>query len=260
MKTHEQFASDLALYALDELTGPDREAMESHLATCAACRRELQALRSDLSLLGLSSLGPQPPTRSKDRLMSAIANEPRGVSVPAPAESSKRNWWPSLIPALAALGLLLVALVLWRSNTGLKDQLAELGNRNQDQTTQLERLNQQLRLLTSPDAVRVSLSPQQSPKQPSGTAIFSPSQNRMILMASNLPAVPTGKAYELWIIPSSGAPIPAGVFKPDEHGYAVVMDHKMPAGVTAKAFAITMENEEGSDKPTSPILLMGAVG
>ena len=51
-----------------------------------------------------------------------------------------------------------------------------------------------------------------------------------------------------------------GVFKPDEHGYAVVMDHKMPAGVTAKAFAITMENEEGSDKPTSPILLMGAVG
>ena len=32
----------------------------------------------------------------------------------------------------------------------------------------------------------------------------------------------------------------------------------MPEGVEAKAFAITLEKEEGSDKPTSPILLMGA--
>jgi anti-sigma-K factor RskA len=49
----------------------------------------------------------------------------------------------------------------------------------------------------------------------------------------------------------------AGVFKPDEHGNAMMMDHKMPEGVEAKAFAITVEKEEGSDKPTSPIVLMG---
>ena len=71
--------------------------------------------------------------------------------------------------------------------------------------------------------------------------------------------VPEGKAYELWIIPMKGGPIAAGVFKPDEHGNAMMMDHKMPEGVEAKAFAITMEKEEGSDKPTSPILLLGQV-
>ena len=48
MKTHEQFADDLALYALDELTGLDREELEDHLQACAACRRELHALRGDL--------------------------------------------------------------------------------------------------------------------------------------------------------------------------------------------------------------------
>ena len=53
MKTHEQFADDLALYALDELTGNDRQELEDHLQTCAACRRELHALRGDLGLLGL---------------------------------------------------------------------------------------------------------------------------------------------------------------------------------------------------------------
>jgi anti-sigma-K factor RskA len=258
MKTHDQFADDLALYALDELAGPDRQEVEAHLQTCAACRRELQALRGDLGLLGLTSSGPQPPTRSKERLMRAIAAEPRGVSVPNAAPSTERTIWWVWVAAFAAVALFFVAGSLWRSNGRMKDQIAELGNRNQDQTAQLDRLNQELRLLTSPDAVHVSLNPQKAPKQPSGTAIFSPSQKRMLFMASNLAPPPEGKAYELWIIPAKGAPVAAGVFKPDEHGNAIMVDQKMPAGVEAKAFAITLENEAGSDKPTSPILLMGA--
>ena len=112
MKTHDQFAEDLALYALDELTGSERQELEDHLDTCAACRRELQALRGDLGLLGLSSSGPQPPARSKDRLMRAIAAEPRGVSSPAPVPAPRRSLWGALVPAFAALGLLLVAIVL----------------------------------------------------------------------------------------------------------------------------------------------------
>ena len=46
-----------------------------------------------------------------------------------------------------------------------------------------------------------------------------------------------------------------GVFKP-EHANAVVLD-TMPEGVLAKGFAVTLENEAGSDKPTSPILISG---
>jgi hypothetical protein len=259
VSTHEQFADDLTLYALEELTGAERQAFEEHLAGCAACRRELQAMRADFGLLGLSTSGPQPPARSKDRLMRAIAAEPRGVSLPEPAAAPQRSWLWSLVPAFAALGLLIFAGAMWRGNVGLHDQLAELQGRSLDQTTQLERVNQELRLLTSPDAVHVSLNPQKSPKEPSGTAIFSPSQKRMIFMANNLPAVPEGKAYELWVIPANGAPIAAGVFKPDEHGNAVIMDHPLPENVQAKAFAITVENEAGSDKPTSPIVLVGAV-
>jgi anti-sigma-K factor RskA len=258
MKTHDQFAEDLALYALDELTGSERQDLEAHLDTCAACRRELQALRGDLGLLGLSSSGPQPPARSKDRLMRAIAAEPRGVSAAAQATTARRSFGWAWVPTLAAVVLLFALAGLWRSNGRMQDQLAELAGHNQDQAIQLDRLNEELRLLTAPDAVHVSLNPQKSPKQPSGTAIFSPSRSRMMFMASNLPPVPTGKAYELWIIPAQGAPLAAGVFKPDEHGNAVMMDQKMPAGVEAKAFAITVENEEGSDKPTSPIMLMGA--
>lgn len=257
MKTHDQFAEDLALYALNELTGAGLQEMEDHLQTCSTCRRELYAMRADLALLGLSISGAQPPARSKERLMRAIAAEPRGVSAPAPVRAPQRNLWAILIPSFAALGLLLFALVLVRHNINLRDEVAELGNRNQDQIAQLDRMNQELQLLTSPDAVHVSLNPQKSPRQPSGTAIYSTSRKRMMFMASNLAPVPEGKAYELWIIPAAGAPIPAGVFKPDDRGNAILMDHQMPEGVEAKAFAITVEKEEGSDKPTSPILLMG---
>jgi anti-sigma-K factor RskA len=257
LKTHEQFADDLALYALNDLPGTDRQELEAHLQTCASCRRELQALRADLGLLGLSSGGPQPPARSKERVMRAIAAEPRGTSAPTAAPKPRRSVWPSLIPALAALCLLIFAVALWHNNGRLKDAIAELHGRNQDQATELDQMHREMALLTSPDAVHVSLNPQKSGKEPSGTAIFSPTKKRMMFMASNLAPVPEGKAYELWIIPVKGAPMPAGVFKPDEHGNAMMMDHPMPEGVEAKAFAITIENEAGSDKPTSPIVLMG---
>jgi anti-sigma-K factor RskA len=258
VKTHEQFADDLALYALNDLSGADRQELEAHLETCASCRRELQALRTDLGLLGLSSGGPQPPTRSKDRLMRAVYAEPRGAASPAPVAEPKTSWWATLIPALAALCLLVIAVSLWHNNGRLKDTIAELHGRSEDQATQLDQMRREMALITAPDAVHVSLTPQKVGKQPNGTAIFSPARKRMMFMASNLAPVPEGKAYELWIIPTKGAPMPAGVFKPDEHGNAVMMDHPMPENVEAKAFAITLENESGSDKPTSPILLIGA--
>jgi len=259
IKTHQQFADDLALYALDELAGAERQELEEHLHTCAACRRELQALRGDLGLLGLSTSGPQPPARAKERLMRAIAAEPPRVPAAVPAELPRRSLWWAWVPAFAAVALFFLALGIWRDNRHMTEVVADLDKRNQDLVVQLGRVAAQLRLLQAPDAVHVSLNPMKAPPRPNGTAIFSPYQKRMMFMASNLPPVPEGKAYELWIIPATGAPMPAGVFKPDEHGNAMMMDHPMPAGVIAKAFAITMENEEGSDKPTSPILLMGEV-
>jgi anti-sigma-K factor RskA len=62
----------------------------------------------------------------------------------------------------------------------------------------------------------------------------------------------------LWLIPVSGAPIPVGVFKPDSHGSASVVNPLLPAAVEAKAFAITVENETGATAPTMPIVMMGA--
>jgi anti-sigma-K factor RskA len=260
MKTHEQFAEDLALYALNDLSGSELQELEQHLETCAACRRDLQSLRSDMGLLGLSAVGPRPPARSKERLMRAIAAEPRGASVPTPAPSGRRVFWLSWIPAAVALAVIAFAVSLQQSNRNLNDQLAEMRNRYSDQKIQLAHSEESIKLLLAPDAVHVSMSPANASRHPSATAIVSPSQGRMTLMASNLPPVPAGKAYELWVIPAHGAPVNAGVFKPDERGNAMMLDHAMPPGVQPKTFALTVEDEAGSDKPTSPIVIAGTMG
>jgi anti-sigma-K factor RskA len=261
MRTHEQFADELALYALNELHGDELQEFEQHLESCASCRRELQAMRSDLALLGLSAVGPRPPARSKERLMRAIAAEPREATSPATVQTSgRRNFWLAWIPAALALAVIVFAISLRQSNQSLHDQLAELRNRYNDQKIQLSQAQENMRLLLAPDAVHVSLTPQSASHHPTATAIFSPSMQRMTLMASNLPPVPAGKAYELWVIPSQGAPVNAGVFKPDEHGNAMMLDHPMPIGVEPKTFALTVEDEAGSDKPTSPIVIAGAMG
>jgi len=73
-----------------------------------------------------------------------------------------------------------------------------------------------------------------------------------------MPPLPPKKTYELWLIPANGAPVPAGIFKPDVHGNASVVNPPLPAGAEAKAFAITVENEAGSAAPTMPIVMMGS--
>ncbi len=257
MRTHEQFAEDLALYALNELTGSDLQEFDQHMETCASCRREVQALRSDLGLLALSTAGPRPPARSKDRLMRAVALEPRGANSSAAEKTPRRGLSWALIPAVVALALLFAVGNLWQENGRLHDQLASMGHLYQNTSAQLAQSEERLRLLSAPDAMQVSLSPQSEGRKPHATAIYSPSQKRVMLVAGNLAPLPPGKMYELWLIPMEGAPMPAGLFHPDEHGNAVMLDHAMPQGVEAKAFAVTVEDAVGSDKPTSPILIIG---
>ncbi len=259
MKTHEEFDQDAALYALDELTGSDRQEFEQHLETCVACRREVQNLRSDMGLLGMSAFGSRPPARSKERLMRAVAAEPRGVAARgAEARPARRGLSWALIPAVIALGLLVAVGNLWRENGELHDNLGKMAGLYQNTAAQLAQAQEKLRLLSAPDAVQVALTPQSEPHKPHATAIYSPSQKRLMLVASGMAPAPPGKAYELWLIPMEGAPMPAGMFKPDEHGNAMMMDHPMPEGVVAKAFAVTLEDAAGSDKPTSPILIVGS--
>jgi anti-sigma-K factor RskA len=80
----------------------------------------------------------------------------------------------------------------------------------------------------------------------------------LLFQANNLKLIAVDKTYELWVIPVSGDPIPAGLFRPDATGSASVLLPVIPSGVEAKAFGVTIEKAAGSATPTAPIVLAGA--
>jgi len=262
MAQHEQFADELALYALGSLPPAEAAALEKHLESCAACRRELQELRGDASLLALSAAGPAPPARSRERLLAAIKKEPRRQRM---VLYHARPWW-AIAPVVASLVLAAFAFLMWRENSNLKQENADAQKKAESLSSELaqqrldsEHARETLALLTSPDVQKVTLSTGKSVPQPSGKAMYLRNKGRLVFMASNLPQLPQSKTYELWLIPAGGAaPMPAGTFMPDEKGGAMMMDHTMPPGTEAKAFAVTVENAPGSEKPTMPIVLIGA--
>jgi anti-sigma-K factor RskA len=243
------------LYALDALRGEDRARVDEHLASCAACRRELEQLRGDTALLALSATGPRPPQRARQRLLDAVAREARASKVMH--TSTRRSWWGWLGWAATA-AVVIFALALWRENSELKASLASASSQAAKSAREVEEMRRIAAPILEPEAQRVTLVAAKAPPQPQGKVFYMRNRSSLVLLANNLPALPAQKAYELWLIPPNGAPIPAGVFKPDAHGSASVVNPPLPAGAEAKAFAITVENEAGSATPTLPLVMVGA--
>ena len=262
MSVHEQFAEDLALYALNALEGDDRAILEKHLAGCSECRLELEELRGDGALLALSTIGPKPPARARQRLLDAVAKEAAPTLSQktrkdgAPTTATRRSWWGALGWAATA-AVIVFAASLWKENTALKQSLASASAQAIQSARELDDLRKISAPLIAPEAQRITLVAMKTPPQPQGKAFYLRNRSSLVFMANNMPPLPPQKAYELWLIPTQGAPVPAGMFKPDAHGSATVVNPPLPSGMEAKAFAITVENEAGATTPTMPIMMMG---
>lgn len=261
MSGHEQFGEDLALYAVNALEGEDRAKVEQHLASCADCRLELEQLRGDGALLALSTSGPKPPARSRARLLDEIAKE--SAKAPTFREEGARGGrprrsWSAWLGWAAAAAMVVLAVLLWNENSALKQSLEAMRDESAQMTREVEDLRKIAAPIVSPQAQRITVVSLKAPLQPQGKAFYLRNRNSLVFVASNMPQLPPHKAYELWLVPPQGAPIAAGVFKPDARGSGTIVNPPLPSGVEAKAFAITVEDEAGVAHATTPIIMMGA--
>ncbi len=275
---------DLVLYSMQSLSAGETASAALHLEECAECARQLAEIVGDLALLSLSVDQQSAPAGARDRFMSRIAAEsqtsatigaatvpvaaPKAppVSTPEPRQvihevKPRRNWFPVLIPWAAAFALLVLAGYLGNQ----KQKLNELLNNDKGEIGKLSaeaaRADEVLETLTSPAAKQVTLTEGKGVPPPTGRTSYLADKGALVFVGNNLKPIPAGKTYELWIIPADGkAPIPAGLFRPDDHGSASVVLPKLPVGVPAKAFGVTIENAEGATSPTMPIVLSGAAG
>jgi hypothetical protein len=284
VNAHHIADEDLVLYSMQSLSAGETAAAALHLEECAECARQLAEVSGDLALLSLS-VDQQPlPQGAHNRFMSRIASEPQAVVAmgavdpvtslpkaepvltPEPVRvihevKPRRNWFPILIPWAAAFALLALAGYLGSQNQKLNELLN--GDRGQIAQLSAEAAHAQevLDTLTSPAAKQVTLTEGKGAPPPTGRTSYLAEKGALVFVGNNLRPLPAGKTYEMWVIPADGkAPIPAGLFRPDDRGSASLVLPTLPQGVPAKAFGVTIENAEGSATPTMPIVLSGAAG
>jgi hypothetical protein len=268
---------DLALYSMQALSPEEQAAVRAHLEGCAACRGALQDILAEEALLGLSIEQAPLPAGAEQRFMARIANTPQSstsqsstaahaaapqpeISRSTPVEHApKRGFgfgWLGWVTAVVAIA---VAAYLGNRSVDLEQQL----NKDRSDITQLSaqaaRAQELTDALTSPEAKQVTLTETKQAARPVGHATYLPGKGALIFVASNLHPVAPAKTYELWLIPANGkAPIPAGLFRPDSTGSASVVLPPIPLGVEAKGFGVTIEDAQGSQTPTLPIVLSGS--
>jgi len=262
---------DLALYATQALSREETAALRLHLEDCAECRDQLAEISGDLALVAMSVEQHAIPQGARQRFLDRITAPSATTVQPAPTpvipivreRRAPRSW--AWIPwtAVAALLILSAALgvKLFFVNQQLETEDALLRHNErlaQKQNADSLRARALLDVLTAPTAQRVTLTTGKTPPAPSARAVYLASRGALVLQASNMQPLPPNKTYELWVIPASGAPIPAGTFRPDASGSGSVVMPSIPQGVQAKAFGITVENAGGSQTPTMPIILSGA--
>lgn len=253
---------DLALYAMHGSSPAETAQVRAHLDECPACRAELEKVSSDLAMVAMSVDQHPVPDGARQRFIDRLAELPAPAApvevIPISSASPKRRA-AIIVPWSIAAVMALVAVLLGMANNSVQHELAKDNYLIAQFAADSQHAQKVLDVLTAPEAQHVVLTAGKAAPVPTARAVYLASRGGLILEASNMGPLPMGKTYELWVIPSNGAPsIPAGTFRPDAAGNASLVLPDLPVGVQAKAFGVTIERAEGSPTPTLPIIMAGA--
>jgi anti-sigma-K factor RskA len=245
------------LYVLGALTDAERAEFEAHLAVCPACAAEVRALAPVVTGLAATATGSAPSPGVRDRVLATIAR--RG----APAGYSRSGWF-------AAAASIVFATVFGTSALHLRDRVSTLeaelrdarlrAEANEQRVADLRRaadgVTSMLAVMLAPDVARVELAGQPAAPSASARAFWSRSRG-LVINATNLPPLPAGRTYQLWVLTAQPSPISAGLLRPDANGRASAMFNTPPDIPQPTAMAVTIEPEGGVPSPTGDKYLVG---
>lgn len=246
-------------YALDALDGAERDRFERHLHRCPACERTVRGFAQTATALAMAAAA-EPPSGLRERVLSAASvtrQAPptlagrRGRAATRPgsgvtgrssgSRSGRRSpWVPRAAVAIGAAGVA-AAVALGTVQISTQHQL----------NSAVAREAQIAAVLTAPDA-RIAT----APTSVGGTAVVvvSRTQQKMIFTSSGLPALPSAKVYELWLLGPRSAR-PAGLLPPPSGGRTAPL---LASGVAADdKVGVTVEPAGGTSSPTTtPIVVL----
>jgi anti-sigma-K factor RskA len=235
------------LYALGLLEASEMAAVRALVEAGdeAAVRGVNRALQMTSAMAYLAP-EKKPAPALRRRLMLAAGAPERGFGW---------TWIAGLALACAALSVIVFNI---RRDVEVREgQIVELRRQLSENQAQIAQAKELFDFLRQPGTVNVKFGDAQ-PAPPRGQ-VFLNRDRGVLLLAANLPAMPAGKIFEMWLVPKGGgAPVPAGLFR-GENGQGI---HFRPGALdlnSVAAVAVTLEPEQGSTTPTMPILLAAPV-
>jgi anti-sigma-K factor RskA len=258
------------LLALNTLDVDERDVLEDHLTGCSECQRELATYAEVTAQFALALPQADPSPELKRRVL-ARARRPRAL--PSPPLTGAGAGGPTAIwrgaraqrlrMTLTSL-VAVIAVVVAAGSTywalGLRTQLQEqetriasLSQRAQNYqrvASVLQAADTQMRVLQSTDQAREAF----------GRVYVDPETSEGMLMVRNLPRLPEGRVYQLWVASDNGERESAGVLTWTDqagNGYTLI---KCPDKLARwQSFGVTEEPAGGSQVPTGSRLLGGMI-
>jgi len=246
MSEHEELEASVAAWVLGAVDTDEAELMRVHIDACAICREAAVRLRRAAGALPLAADDVAPPARLRERVLTAAAasrgsmatSAPRRNEPRRPVRMTPRAATRARLPIYAAAAAILLALVV---GAVAGDLIGRDSVRPPASTV-----------------ARFAVVGNQELAGARATVIDLKSDGVVLVDFNGLPALRSGKVYEVWLITSDGRADPAAVFVPDSNGSKVVLVNRSLEGYSL--MAVTREaGPAGSDAPTEQPQMSGTI-
>lgn len=251
MNVKEYIASGiLELYVLGSLSEQERLEVEQNAADYPEIRAELTALEDVLLRYAQANAIPL-----ADGQITAVLNKIDALAAQSPTDSSTSTppksgsgflpWGLLLLPLLLVVG---ITIYLYNQKNIVKEQLDITQNTLAQQTVECDSIRTELTDAQSFISILTNRATETTIMEQEGSPIYAAIYRNSeaavaYLNASELPAPPAGKQYQLWYI-STADPQSMGVFDLEEGLIEVEFVEQ------ANVFAISLEDVGGSPTPT----------
>jgi anti-sigma-K factor RskA len=260
---HQELHGRAAGYVLGVLTPDERAEFAAHLSECADCAAEVYSFAPVAVALAHAAPPVDPAVTLRERVVARVLQPvPKPRATAAAARSATGQWLFAAASLAAAVGFGTYAFHLRGRVGALEERLRDITLRADANERQLAAVRQTVAeaqgfvvVLAASDLVRVDLAGQSPAPRASARAFWSRSSG-LIFTASNLPPLPGGRTYQLWIV-TPNAPVSAGLLKPGEKGDVHAVFGPPRGVVTLAALAVTNEPEGGVPAPTGEKYLVG---
>lgn len=233
----------LEQYVIGALTDKEMADVEQMMLQYDEVKREVEAIEAGFESLN-KALASKAPVNEEEVLDYIRKNT---SPMPSPSAGKFAKWWP-VLPVLG-LGILTASFYFTLDHTKVdlekvRKEYAVQKEICTETSRENDLLKERLMFITNPDSKVVILKGTDLAKNAYATVVVKKDQSKIYLASNGLPAPPPGKQYQLWAL-KDGTPIDMGVF--DVSDNALIEKPGIPG---AQAYAITLETEGGSAKPT----------